>query len=253
MITPRTNNGCIDDHTATDTDCTTLGSRMCRATGATYCGAMFTTTGTPRRMCCKTTTTTPETDETTRGCPMTNLGCIFDHTVNGNDCTTGGGRTCRTHGADYCSAMMANGTRVCCDATTTTTRTDTRTTDTGCPTANGGCMFDDMVHGFDCTTGGDRACTTVDADYCSAPFGFPTTRRVCCMTRGATRKTTTTIDSRTACPSTNHGCMFDDEAMTDTDCTTEGTTTCTTTGGHYCSAFVGGKRTCCKVRDTETN
>jgi len=191
---------------------------------------------------------------------MTNLGCIFDHTVNGNDCTTGGGTECRKHGADYCSAATTNGTRVCCDATTTTTtptttRTTTRTTrDEGCPTANAGCIFDDMVHGFDCTTGGDHTCTRVDADYCSAPFGSTTQRRrVCCMVRGATRKTTTTtMDPRTACPTTNHGCIFTDEAMTDTDCTTEGTTKCTTTGSHYCSAFVGGKRTCCKVRETES-
>jgi len=208
-------------------------------------------------MCCKTTTTptTPTTDETTRGCPMTNLGCIFDHTVNGNDCTTGGGTECRKHGADYCSAMMTNGTRVCCDAMTpTTTTTTTGTRDEGCPVTNAGCIFDDTVHGFDCTTGGDRTCDRVDADYCSATFGFPTQRRVCCMTRGTTRTTTTTtLDTRTACPSTNHGCMFDDEAMTTTDCTMDGTTKCTTIGGHYCSAFVRGKRTCCKVKETESN
>ncbi len=137
---------------------------------------------------------------------MSNLGCIFDHTVSGNDCTTGGGSECRKRGSDYCSAAMANGTRVCCDATTSTTRTYTRTTDEGCPVANAGlfcdfilrnncclgCIFDDMVHGFDCTTGGDRVCDGVDADYCSAYFGFPTQRRVCCMVRGAPRKTMTT-------------------------------------------------------------
>lgn len=73
---------------------------------------------------------------------MSNLGCIFDHTVNGDDCTTGGGRLCRKHGSDYCSAAMANGTRVCCDATTTTTTTTptyTGTTDQErCPTSNAG-------------------------------------------------------------------------------------------------------------------
>jgi hypothetical protein len=171
------------------------------------------------------------------GCPWENRGCMFNDHVEGTDCTTGGSDTCRTMGADYCSAMVG-GRRVCCMVTRTTTPELTgtniystnhnklsATTDEQCPDWNRGCIFTDYVNGTDCTTSGTPSCTTAGhattttsststtatdttttittrTAYCSAPTGTDK-RRVCCQTHlftanmPTTTETTPTQDTKT--------------------------------------------------------
>jgi hypothetical protein len=262
---------------------TTATTMMTTRTIAAYCSAM---SGTDRRrVCCHThlyTTNTPMTTTTTSNtptatatttiteftdthmegrtaCPAKTSGCIYTDKATTTDCTTGGSALCLSTGSDYCSSMI-RGKRVCCTATTTTTTrptttartttpTTTDTTTDRCPRENSGCIIGDTVEGTDCSMTGSAGCVTVGADYCSATMG---NKRVCCTATGKTTKTETTTTKTTTdpdtagCPGTNFGCLFDDQAMTGTDCTTDHTT-CNDFGTDYCGAMVSGKRVCCRT------